>query len=210
MTRINVMGNGLGACLFENGTDGELLVCNMPPVELSKSEVYASFMVDYKMMVALDEGKVELGQYDWVLGTRPRKWMEKNPTFYLNYSQNIRGFHTYVPPYAQLPGHKLSDAATNYSCGHMAVDYACRIMKAKEVHMYGFDAMFDMNLDSHTDTFLDSNRSALNIHRMASNWRPIWSSFFREFSEVKFVIHHVHPDIKLAISENVSIEVGEL
>jgi len=162
------------------------------------------------MMVALDEGKVELGQYDWVLGTRPRKWMEKNPTFYLKYSQNNRGFNTYVLPYAKMPGHKLSDAATNYSCGHMAVDYACRIMKAKEVHMYGFDAMFDMNLDSHTDTFLDSNRSALNIHRMASNWRPIWSSFFREFSTVKFVIHHVHPDIKLAISENVSIEVGEL
>ena len=210
MKRVNVMGNGDGACLFENGTDGELLVCNMPPVELSKSEVYASFMVDYKMMVALDEGKVELGQYDWVLGTRPRKWMEKNPTFYLKYSQNIRGFHTYVPPYAQLPGHKLSDAATNYSCGHMAVDYACRIMKAKEVHMYGFDAMFDMNLDSHTDTFLDSNRSALNIHRMASNWRPIWSHFFREFSTVKFVIHHAHSDIKLIVPENVSIEVGEI
>ena len=210
MKRVNVMGNGDGACLFENGTDGELLVCNMPPVELSKSEVYASFMVDYKMMVALDEGKVELGQYDWVLGTRPRRWMEKNPTFYLKYSQNIRGFHTYVPPYAQLPGHKLSDAATNYSCGHMAVDYACRIMKAKEVHMYGFDAMFDMNLDSHTDTFLDSNRSALNIHRMASNWRPIWSHFFREFSTVKFVIHHAHSDIKLIVPENVSIEVGEI
>ena len=210
MKRVNVMGNGDGACLFENGTDGELLVCNMPPLELSKSEVYASFMVDYKMMVALDEGKVELGQYDWVLGTRPRKWMEKNPTFYLKYSQNIRGFHTYVPPYAQLPGHKLSDAATNYSCGHMAVDYACRIMKAKEVHMYGFDAMFDMNLDSHTDTFLDSNRSALNIHRMASNWRPIWSHFFREFSTVKFVIHHAHSDIKLIVPENVSIEVGEI
>ena len=210
MRRVNVMGNGDGACLFENGTDGELLVCNMPPLELSKSEVYASFMVDYKMMVALDEGKVELGQYDWVLGTRPRRWMEKNPTFYLKYSQNIRGFHTYVPPYAQLPGHKLSDAATNYSCGHMAVDYACRIMKAKEVHMYGFDAMFDMNLDSHTDTFLDSNRSALNIHRMASNWRPIWSHFFREFSTVKFVIHHAHSDIKLIVPENVSIEVGEI
>jgi len=210
MKRVNVMGNGDGACLFENGTDGELLVCNMPPLELSKSEVYASFMVDYKMMVALDEGKVELGQYDWVLGTRPRRWMEKNPTFYLKYSQNIRGFHTYVPPYAQLPGHKLSDAATNYSCGHMAVDYACRIMKAKEVHMYGFDAMFDMNLDSHTDTFLDSNRSALNIHRMASNWRPIWSHFFREFSTVKFVIHHAHSDIKLIVPENVSIEVGEI
>ena len=210
MTRINVMGNGDGACLFENGTDGELLVCNMPPVELSKSEVYASFMVDFKMMLALEEGKVNLGEYDWILGTRPRRWMEMKPSFYLKYSQNIRGFHTYVPPYAQLPGHKLAEAATNYSCGHMAVDYACRIMKATEVHLYGFDSMFDMNLNSHTDKFLKSDRSALNIHRMASNWRPIWSGFFREFSEVTFIIHHTHSDIKLNIPSNVTVEIGEI
>ena len=132
------------------------------------------------------------------------------PSFYLKYSQNIKGFHTYVPPYAQLPGHTLSEAATNYSCGHMAVDYACRIMKASEIHLYGFDAMFDMNLNSHTDNFLDSNRSALNVHRMASNWRPIWSGFFREFVNVKFVIHHSHSDIKLSLPENVTIEIGVL
>lgn len=208
MKRVNVMGNGDNATLFQKGTAGELVVCNMPPVELSKNEVYASCMVDFKMMVALQKGKVRLDQYDWILGTRPRRWMEMEPSFYLKYSQNIRGFHTYVPPYAQLPGNKLSEAATNYSCGHMAVDYACRIMKATEVHLYGFDAMFDMNLNSHTDNFLESNRSALNVHRMASNWRPIWSGFFREFSGVDFVIHHTHSDIKLSVSSNVSIEVG--
>jgi|TARA_R110000744_G_scaffold62668_1_gene129333 hypothetical protein len=210
MRRVNILGNGPGAALFQKGTKGELVVCNMPPIELSKEEVYASCMVDFKMMSALEEGQVNLGEYDWVLGTRPRRWMELKPAFYLKYSQNIRGFHTYVPPYAQLPGNKLSDAATNYSCGHMAVDYACRIMKATEVHMYGFDAMFDMNLESHTDNFLKSDRSALNVHRMASNWRPIWSGFFREFSNTTFVIHHSHSDIKLKLPENATVEVGEL
>ena len=92
----------------------------------------------FKMMIALDEGKLDLGKYDWILGNRPRRWMEQKPSFYLKYAQNVRGFHTYVPKYAQLPGHKLEEAATNYSCGHVAADYVCRIMKATEVHMYGF------------------------------------------------------------------------
>ena len=181
MRRVNILGNGPGAALFQKGTEGELVVCNMPPIELSKEEVYASCMVDFKMMSALEEGQVNLGEYDWVLGTRPRRWMELKPAFYLKYSQNIRGFHTYVPPYAQLPGNKLSDAATNYSCGHMAVDYACRIMKATEVHMYGFDAMFDMNLESHTDNFLKSDRSEkiLNdvrkfIEDTAHDFQSVW------------------------------------
>jgi hypothetical protein len=208
MRRVNILGNGDSWSLFEQGTPGDLLVCNMPPIRLKPREVFASCMVDFKMMVALEKGEVKLDQYDWVLGTRPRRWMEKSPTFYLKYSQNIKGFHTHVPPYAQLPGHKLEEAATNYSCGHMAVDYACRSMRAKEVHLYGFDSMFDMNLASYTDKFLKSDRSALNVHRMASNWRPIWSKFFREFSDIKFVIHHVHSDIKFNLPENVTIEVG--
>ena len=210
MRRVNILGNGDSWPLFEQGTAGDLLVCNMPPINFEADEVYASCMVDFKMMIALEKGEVELDQYDWVLGTRPRRWMEKSPTFYLKYSQNIKGFHTHIPPYAQLPGNKLEEAATNYSCGHMAVDYACRAMKAKEVHLYGFDAMFDMNLASHTDNFLTSDRSPLNVHRMASNWRPIWGKFFREFSEINFVIHHVHADIKFKLPENVTIEVGKI
>jgi hypothetical protein len=208
MKRVNVLGNGDHANMFERGTKGDLLVCNMPPMPLTNAEVYASCMVDFKMMVALEKGEANLDEYDWILGTRPRRWMEKSPTFYLKYSPNIKGFHTHIPAYAQLPGHKLEEAATNYSCGHMAVDYACRVMKATEVHLYGFDAMFDMNLSSFTDTFLESNRSALNVHRMASNWRPIWSNFFKEFSNVQFVIYHGHADIKLSLPKNVRVEVG--
>ena len=208
--RVNVLGNGDHWPLYKRGTRGELLVCNMPPMPLTAPEVFASCKVDFKMMTALEKGDVTLDQYDWVLGSRPRRWMEANPSFYLKYSPNIKGFHTHVPPYAQLPGHKLSEAATNYSCGHMAVDYACRSMRATEVHLYGFDAMFDMNLNSYTDNFVESDRRALNVHRMASNWRPIWSKFFSEFSGINFVIHHGHSDIKFSLPKNVTIEVEKL
>ena len=64
-------------------------------------------MVDFKMMKALQDGLVDLGQYDWVLGKRPRRWMEKQVGFYLKYSPNIKSFHTHVPPYAQLPDPKI-------------------------------------------------------------------------------------------------------
>ena len=62
--------------------------------------------------------------------------------------------------------------------------------------------------EQYTDKFLNSDRSPLNVHRMASNWRPIWSAFFREFKNVQFVIHHTHPEIKLKLPENARVEVG--
>jgi len=164
-------------------------------------------MVDFKMMKALAEGHVKLDMYDWVLGTRPRKWMEMQPSFYLKYSQNIKAFHQHIPKYAQLPGQTVANAATNYSCGHMAVDYACRGLKADEVHIYGFDSMFEMNLRSSTDLILSSDRSDLNTYRLSNNWRPIFTSIFKEFKDVQFKIHHSHSNIKIEIPSNVEIIV---
>ena len=91
----------------------------------------------------------------------------------------------------------------------MAVDYACRVMQATEVHLYGFDSMFDMNLDSFTDNFLQSDRSALNVHRMASNWRPIWQKFFQEFDKTEFFVYHSHDKLKFIKPPNVTVVVGE-
>lgn len=197
--RVNVLGNGDHNFLFQRGTEGKLLVCNMPPFEIPKKEVHASCMVDFKMMMALAEGKVNLDMYDWVLGTRPRKWMEIQPNFYLKYSQNIRSFHQRVPEYA--------GNATNFSCGHMAVDYACTKMNAKEVHLYGFDSMFDMSLLSSTDLILESDRSINNTHRIANNWRPIWPAMFAEHKDVKFYLYHSHDKVKFKIPKNVEIVV---
>jgi len=207
--RVNVLGNGDHAYMFERGQSGKLLICNMPPFEIPKREVHATCMVDFKMMKALADGLVKLDMYDWVLGTRPRRWMEMQPNFYLKYSQNIKGFHQHIPSYAQLPGQTEGQAATNYSCGHMAVDYACRTMRADEVHIYGFDSIFDMSLLSSTDLILESDRGTQNTYRLANNWRPIWTHMFTEFKGVNFYLYHSHNKIKINIPDNVSIITGE-
>ena len=41
--RVNVLGNGDNAGLFQRGTKGKLLICNMPPFEIPRSEVLASY-----------------------------------------------------------------------------------------------------------------------------------------------------------------------
>ena len=78
-------------------------------------------------------------------------------------------------------------------------------MRATEVHLYGFDSMFDLNLRSNTDLFLESDRSNLNTHRLATNWRPIWSNFFKEFPDVDFTIYHRHDKIKFPVGKNVNV-----
>jgi len=208
--RVNVLGNGDNAHMYKRGADGKLLICNMPPFEIPRNEVHATCMVDFKMMGALAQNHVQLDMYDWILGTRPRHWMEMNPSFYLKYSQNIKAFHQHIPKYAQLAGQDPSQAATNYSCGHMAVDYACRVMKAKEVHIYGFDSMFDTNLRSYTDLLLESDRSDANTFRIANNWRPVWTGLFKEFNNTTFYLYHKHDKVKFEISDNVKLIVKEV
>ena len=205
--RWNVLGNGDHAYQFERGTEGKLLICNMPPFEVPNTEVFATCMVDYKMMGALAEGKIQLDMYDWILGTRPRHWMEMNPAFYMKYAQKIKAMHTHVPEYAQLQGQNPNQAATNYSCGHMAVDYACRVKGATEVHIYGFDSMFDTTLRSYTDLLLESDRSNENTFRLANNWRPVWTGLFAEFDKTEFFLYHSHDRIKFPIGNNVTIKV---
>ena len=207
--RVNVLGNGDHAYQFQRGTEGKLLICNMPPFEIPSNEVHATCMVDFKMMLALANGHIKLDMYDWVLGTRPRQWMEMQPSFYLKYATKIKAMHTHVPSYAKLEGQNEGQAATNYSCGHMAVDYACRVMKADEVHIYGFDSMFDTSLRSYTDLLLESDRSAENTYRLANNWRPIWTKMFEEFDSTKFFLYHSHDKIKFPIGDNVNIVITE-
>ena len=205
--RWNVLGNGDHAYQFKRGTEGKLLICNMPPFEVPNTEVFATCMVDYKMMGALAEGKIQLDMYDWILGTRPRHWMEMNPAFYMKYAQKIKAMHTHVPEYAQLQGQDANQAATNYSCGHMAVDYACRAKGATEVHIYGFDSMFDTTLRSYTDLLLESDRSSENTFRLANNWRPVWTGLFEEFDKTEFFLYHSHDRIKFPVGNNVTIKV---
>ena len=194
----HVLGNGDKASYYlEEERIGTKLLCNMPPFDLPESDViYATCMVDFKMMMALTEGSIKLDQYQWILGTRPREWMHQRSDFYIKYAPNIKEFYTHVPHYA--------GNATNFNCGHMAVHYAAS-KGADEIHMYGFDSLFDFNMRSVSDLFLQSDRSQENNFRLLNNWRPVWRDIIREFPNTKFVLHHNHDNLKIPKLENLEI-----
>jgi len=202
--KVHILGNGdMAQMMPENWRyerDGKLLICNQPPFEVHN--VYATIMVDFKMMQALTEGSINLDMYYWVLGNRPKIWCDQNPGCYMRHSGHIREFYTDVPKYC---GADAATAATNFNCGHMAAHYAARKHKPDEIHMYGFDSIFDRNMRSYTDTVLSSDRTDGNNHRLLDIWRPIWFRIFKEFPEVKFVLYHKHPNAKIPLSENVEV-----
>lgn len=196
----HILGNGDKAIYYNQRKqkEGKLLLCNMPPFDVDKKP-YGTMMVDFKMMMALDEGTVKLDAYDWILGTRPRIWMYEQSNFYLKYAHCVKEFYTHVPEYA--------GNATNFNCGHAAVHYAAHKKKADEVHMYGFDTIFDFNMRSVTDLVLSSDRTMSNNYRLLNNWRPILRDIFREFPNTEFVLHHNHNSLKIPVLDNMKIMV---
>ena len=192
---VHIIGNGDHAGYFWNEPrHGMKLTCNVPP--FTPPQVYATIMVDFKMMKAIHEGSVTVGG-EWIIGMRPKIYMGNNPTFHLKYSHHIKEFYTVLPKYVSN--------YTDFNCGHMAVHYAANKCQAEEVHMYGFDSLFDFNLRSTSDLFLNSDRGNNNNNRLANNWRPVWESMFREFPNTKFVLYHKHNAIKCNISSNVHV-----
>ena len=73
--------------------------------------------------------------------------------------------------------------------------------------MYGFDSIFDFNLRSVSDFILNSDRENMNTNRLANNWRPIWTHMFKEFQDTEFILHHIHDEFKIKITDNVRAEV---
>jgi hypothetical protein len=126
--------------------------------------------------------------------------MEKNSQFHMQRSHQIKMFYTRLPSYAAN--------YTDLNCGHMAVYFAAQHLKAERIHMYGFDSIFDFNLRSFTDTFINSDRGGMNNNRLTNNWRPLWQNIFKDFGDgrCEFVIHHMHDNLKFKIGNNVTIE----
>lgn len=189
----HVIGNGDNASLYKPAR-GFKITCNLPPFPVQGA--YTTCMVDFKMMLAIKEGGVVVPG-DWVLGARPKIFMEKNPNFHMKYAGQIKEFYTELPAYAEN--------YTNFNCGHMAVHYTANKLKCDEIHMYGFDSLFDFNLRSSTDFYLNSDREPVNNHRLSEIWRPIWQNIFGEFSNTQFVLHHKHNSIKFTVPKNVEI-----
>jgi hypothetical protein len=195
---VHVIGNGDWVHLYtRKERKGLNLTCNLAPFPYPDNH-YATCIVDFKFMAAMTRGEVSVPG-DWILGFRPKIWMDKNPNFYVQKASQVKEFYTELPKYA--------GNYTNFSCGHMAVYYAAQKLKAERIHMYGFDSIFDFNLRSVSDFILNSDRDKMNTNRLASNWRPIWTEMFKEFNNTEFVLHHVHDEFKLPVSDNVRAEV---
>lgn len=192
---VQLVGNGDNASLFfKEPRPGMKLTCNLPPFNVAGT--YASVIVDFKMMKAMQEGSIQVPG-EWILGMRPKIHMEKNPTFYMKHSHQIKEFYTVLPEYVAN--------YTDFNCGHMATHYAANKVKADEIHLYGFDSIFDFNLRSCSDFYLGSDRGNQNNNRLANNWRPVWENMFKEFPNTKFFLHHMHDAIKINIGNNVEI-----
>ena len=89
---VHIIGNGDHAGYFWNEPrHGMKLTCNVPP--FTPPQVYATIMVDFKMMKAIHEGSVTVGG-EWIIGMRPKIYMGNNPTFHLKYSHHIKEFYT--------------------------------------------------------------------------------------------------------------------
>lgn len=194
---VHVVGNGDQAHLYnKQPRKGLKLTCNLPPFPVA--DAYATIIVDFKFMAAMTEGSV-WAPGDWILGFRPKMWMDKHPAFHMKFAKQVKEFYTKKPKYVSN--------YTDFNCGHVAVYYACEKLGAERVHLYGFDSMFDFNLNSCSDFYLNSDRSGKQNNKLITNWRPIWSNMFTEFKDVEFIVHHVHDQFKFNVPDNVKVEL---
>ena len=190
---VHVIGNGDQATLYNNRVrKGLKLTCNLPPFTVEN--VYATTMVDFKMMKAITKGEIKVPGY-WIIGYRPKMWMQNQPGFYMKAAPQVKEIYTELPHYC--PNY------TDFNCGHFAAHYAANRLRADRIHLYGFDSCFDFNLRSVSDFYQFSDRGNMNNNRLLNNWRPVWTGMFEEFPETEFIFHHLHNNYKMKISSNV-------
>lgn len=194
--RYHLLGNGRSAALYNAADEGVVYTCNLPPFAVPKAK--ATFMVDFKMMHAIHGGSVQVPG-DWIVGARPKIYTEKFPDFYLKYSHHIKEMFLDIPEYA--------GNYTNFNCGHMGAYYILNKLGADNIHLYGFDSLFDPDLSSCTDFYLGSDRSLENNYRLAGNWRPIWTQMFKQFADREFNIYYFKDVPKVEFPENVKIRI---
>ena len=117
--------------------------------------------------------------------------------FYVKYSKQIKEFYLTLPKYAAN--------YTDFNCGHMATHWIANKLKRKEIHMYGFDSIFEFDTTSMSDTFMESARDNLNTQRLTSKWRPIWHGIFNEFKDTQFILYHDVGKSQVPLPKNVEV-----
>lgn len=197
----HIIGNGDMAAMYKP-SKGLKITCNVPPFEVNN--IFATGIVDFKMCKAIHEGSVS-PPAEWVCGFRPKIYSEKHPDWYMKHSYRIKEFYTVLPKYCMKPGENQGQGYTNFNCGHFVTHWAANKLQCDEIHMYGFDSIFDFTSRSFTDMILNSDRGNTNSLRLMDNWRPIWPKLFSEFSDKQFVLYHKHANAKEKLPENVEI-----
>lgn len=198
----HLIGNGKTSALYKP-QKGLKITCNVPPFEVAN--VYTTVMVDFKMMKSIHEGSVQVPG-DWVLGSRPKHWMQMQPNFYMKYAKQIKNFYTVLPKYCAN--------YTDFNCGHMATHYIANSkgggLGCDEVHLYGFDSLFSFDTTSMSDLFLQSDRGDNQTVKLTSRWRPIWDGIFKEFSDTQFVLYYHKGDTGvMKFPKNVEVRNGK-
>lgn len=196
---VHVIGNGHASNLY-TPQKGIKICCNLPPFDIPN--IALSCMVDFKMMKALHEGSIQ-NPYTWVLGFRPKLYMEKNSGFHIKHMGHIKEFYTTLPAYAGKGG----QGYTNLNCGHFALHYTANKVAPEEIHLWGFDSLMDFDIRSRTDFYLNSDRGSMNTQRLSQTWRTVTHGIFDEFSHIQFVVHHKHDSMKIKKPDNVEIVV---
>jgi len=192
----HLIGNGKSSGFYVPDK-GLKVTCNLPPFEIAN--LYTTVMVDFKMMNAIHKGNITVPG-DWVLGARPHKWMEMKNDFYIKYSTQIKEFYLVLPKYAAN--------YTDFNCGHMATHWLANKMKRKQIHMYGFDSIFEFDTTSMSDTFMNSVRDNMNTERLTTRWRPIWNGIFREFKDTEFILYHDIGKPSFKLPANVTVKTS--
>jgi len=192
----HLIGNGKSSGFYVPDK-GLKVTCNLPPFEIAN--LYTTVMVDFKMMNAIHKGDITVPG-DWVLGARPHKWMEMKNDFYIKYSTQIKEFYLVLPKYAAN--------YTDFNCGHMATHWLANKMKRKQIHMYGFDSIFEFDTTSMSDTFMNSVRDNMNTERLTTRWRPIWNGIFREFKDTEFILYHDIGKPSFKLPANVTVKTS--
>ncbi|WP_339610552.1 hypothetical protein [uncultured Planktosalinus sp.] len=196
---VHVIGNGHASNLY-TPQKGIKICCTLPPFDIPN--IALSCMVDFKMMKALHEGSIQ-NPYTWVLGFRPKLYMEKNSGFHIKHMGHIKEFYTTLPAYAGKGG----QGYTNLNCGHFALHYTANKVAPEEIHLWGFDSLMDFDIRSRTDFYLNSDRGSMNTQRLSQTWRTVTHGIFDEFSHIQFVVHHKHDSMKIKKPDNVEIVV---
>ena len=79
---VQIIGNGDSAAFYNEAPKrkGLKLTCNLAPFEVEG--VYATCIVDFKMMNTIHKGEIEVPG-EWICGARPKEYCNRNPKFHL-------------------------------------------------------------------------------------------------------------------------------